>query len=426
MQCSAVWYSDTTSMLEELNTKAALIQKLQSNYNKDPSIRKTREYLQKRKELLETYWTQFNEIAEEFPVEEIDEIVYFTKKCYKQVITDIDSKLANSEETTVPEPTTAETTAPTPPSAAEPSTLVGTSTSKSGTETLPAAPAPRPASTPISTAAQIAANEVFPINNMPLDMGLALRFIPEYDGLKSCSAVQFIACCDALYTPLTTEDEKKQFTNVLHCKLRGKAYTILEYNPNYLWPEVKNEIKKQFLDSRTYEGILSDLLNCAQNKLTVLEFANKVDRLKCDLNSACSQILGADEAIPVRKLNERVALKGFEDGLKPGLKLLVKARAFKNLQEAAAYAVAEDKQFTDTHYSHKSSHSFSVAPTNKSIVKQEPKDAENSFQTTNVYCKYCKKKGHNLQNCRKKPTSSGNSSAGQSKTDNTVPAPKIN
>lgn len=407
--------------MEDIRYTSQQIYKLSVNYAKDSDLRKTEVYLKKREESLEEYWNEFCNLTEDCDIAEIEEIKQQTAAQYTSLIKDIRARLEVHRASTAAEEL-ASNVGTSEPASVHPEAAAAVPSSSQVDTSAPvsasaSSPAPIPLVIPFSN---ITGNQVH--SNMPLDMNLALRFIPEYDGSKSCSVIQFISCCDALYTPLTTDNDQKQFTNILHCKLRARAYTILEYNPTYKWPNIKIELQKQFLDNRTYEGILSDLLNCAQNKLTVLEFANKVDRLKCDLNSACSQILGADDAIPVRKLNERVALKGFEDGLKPGLKLLVKARAFKSLQEASAYAVAEDKQFTDTHYSHKSNHSYS-APTNKVTVKQESKE---SLQNTKLYCKYCKKKGHSLQNCRKKPTSSGNSTAGQSSTENTVPVPKIN
>lgn len=58
-------------MLKDLEGVLKLILGLHSNYHKDPVNRKSAEYLEKRQELLQTYWFEFNKIAEQLPPEEI-------------------------------------------------------------------------------------------------------------------------------------------------------------------------------------------------------------------------------------------------------------------------------------------------------------------------------------------------------------------
>lgn len=259
-----------------------------------------------------------------------------------------------------------------------------------------------------------------------------LKFDPEYDATKSsCSVTQFIACCDTVHASILDTD-KETFVRLLHTKLKGRAYSVLEYNPTFGWDDIKKELQKLFLENRTYEGILSELLNSKQNADTVVVFANKIEKLFCDLNSACIQLLGATNAVHVRVLNERIALKGFEDGLKPGLKLLVKARAYKTLHEATTYAILEDKQYVESNKKYASSahnqnkfQNSTKVPQNKT---EKTIDSKTSFQGTINFCSYCRKKGHNNKNCRKapqvKPTSSGNSS-GQNTADSSLPASKL-
>lgn len=157
---------------------------------------------------------------------------------------------------------------------------------------------------------------------------------------------------------LIVETDHTNFVNLIHSKLKGRAYSILEYNPKFSWIDIKKELQKLFLESRTYEGTLSELLNCKQNADTVVIFAKKVEKLKCDLNSACVQLLGTENAVHVRVINERIALKGFENGLKSGLKSLVKARAYKTLHDATTYAIMYDQYVENNskHSTHTSTH----------------------------------------------------------------------
>lgn len=428
-------------MLEELKYTAELIQKLYTNYAKDSSQRKVKEYLQKREEQLEGYWTKFNELAEQSSDAEVTEIQATTTRYYKALSIDIRSRLEEFRAKAATPESTPATAQDSVSHTEEKSLSASAETTDPATDPVSQANTEQGhLSTPVSTAVQTIENEVNHNIMSKLDVSFALKFIPEFDATKAtCSVSQFIACCDTVYN-LTVETDRDNFVNLLHTKLRGKAYSILEYNPTFKWTEIKKELKKLFLENRTYEGILSELLNCKQNTDTVVTFANKVEKLLSDLNSACVQLLGDANAVHVRILNERIALKGFEDGLKSGLKLLVKARAYKTLHDATTYAIIEDKQYVESHskYSNNtnvphatkkfnSSNSSNSSPNtpNRADIKKEPKA---SFQGTKLFCSYCKKKGHTLEKCRKapqnKPTSSGNAS-GQNTADSSVPASNL-
>lgn len=265
---------------------------------------------------------------------------------------------------------------------------------------------------------------------MVLNFDMCMKFIPEFKGESGDGTAlkNFLHCCDVMAGTAVNEDEKKTFVNILHAKATGKAYEVLEQNPNATWEALRVEFVKQFDSSESYESLLIEILNIKQHNTPTLEYANKVENLLLKLNSACAVLLSTTEASAYKKLNERIAKRGFEDGLKSGLRLMVKARAFDFLKDATNYAVEEDRQFMGNQNHNKSTptnqNSFNFqrrhnssngnyskgsnsTPPAMTAVKSEP---TNSQIRSALFCKFCKKKGHLEEKCYQKHGRSGNES----------------
>lgn len=250
----------------------------------------------------------------------------------------------------------------------------------------------------------------------------------------------------------TTADDRIIFSNVLHAKVSGKAYQILEQNPDAEYPALKLAFQAQFDKTDSYESLLITILNAKQDNDTTADFANRMENLLLKLNSVCANAIGAANVAHVRPLNERIVKRGFVDGLKSGLKFLVKARALDTLKNAIAFAVEEDNQFLSmaaaqnqisfkpftpkqTNMSHndynsrdRQSHSGSstggrsaaagTCGVDNRPIKVESISSHNGQSPT---CAFCKKKGHSDSSCYKKHgyPNSGNSSGQASASSGT-------
>lgn len=287
-------------------------------------------------------------------------------------------------------------------------TIIGQADEESGRDHRESGPG---SSKNVSTNYCNISKEIVKTQIMTFNLNTAFQFIPDFNGEANSNLNRFLHCCDAMYTLAQTEQEQITFIHILHSKVTGKAYQVLEQNPSLKYPELKKEFVKQFDKTDSYEALLFKILNTKQNSMNTLDYSNKLEQMLLDLNTVCGNLLGTKKAEPVRILNERVVKKGFEEGLKPGLKLLVKARAFETLREATLFAIEEDRQFLSA--TQRSTHTYSPNVRNWNnnhgqdiAVKEEQKS---QFQIS--FCKFCKMKGHVEKNCYKRQNG-GNSGNG--------------
>lgn len=455
-------------MLSDLEGVASLVFKLSANYNKDSEARKTCEYLNKRRNTLETYWSEFCRITEELPSEQLEQaatLINQIELCYETLNNDISEKLkqiqavtsASSNINPVPRPRgSSVNTIP----CEVPKTRSTSTNSLADEKTEEVFQAPETIATPSSSSItkeeSLPAKQAVTTNNVTsknsinimstLTIPEALRLVPEYDG-NSSELHQFINACDTVRS-LLAEEHKENFFKVLKLKLKGKAYDIIKYDDIKNLEGLKAKLNTQFLETRTLETIQVELVSVKQKyNESETDYANRVERLLSDLNTACIPTNTAENiSKPIRELNARTALRAFQEGLREPLKLLVKASRYATLKAATDAAISEGKQYPlsenkqrlNNHSSpkfcshcRKSGHTFDECRTKlkctrchrfgHSVGQCRDKVPQNSnqprAQVSVVSCKYCKNAGHHIDQCRKlEYNRRNNSNSGNSKS----------
>lgn len=299
-------------------------------------------------------------------------------------------------------------------------------------------------------------------NMSKLNTDFALKIIPTFDGTAS-QLHRFLNCCEVVHKKLTSDDDKSLFLSIVQTKLTDKAYEVIKYTEYENYSDLKSELQKQFLEKRTLELIQNELVTIKQKpREEDLDFANRVERLLADLNSACSNTNNSQLPDPIKELNNRTALRAYQEGLRQPLKLFIKACRFTTLKEAIESALIEGKSTPQqvAYHENKSkycghcksnTHSFSECR-NKSRIQcsncqrighsatqcriskpfnktnnslNSPTTSQNNsnkvnysatnnsynnrynnerrIHQTNICCKYCKRYGHSIEECRRRP-----------------------
>lgn len=265
-----------------------------------------------------------------------------------------------------------------------------------------------------------------------LNVGLALKIVPEFSGESSRDLDRFISCCEIIVEPLSAPELVK-FLNLLNAKLTGKAHDVLRFNKFETFVELKNELLSQFGESKSVESLTYELVSVRQDKNEdVRSFANKVEKILSMLDSACIKREGTEAVKTIRSLNAGTALKSFEEGLRDPIKLVIKASRFKSLKEAITGAIEEEvtvtqrrtfsqqsqpsnqvHQTTKCHNCHKLGHlasncfqrqSYTPKPNNFKPHTINPNVNNPNFNVKqiNKFCNYCKNQGHVIDECRKR------------------------
>lgn len=221
------------------------------------------------------------------------------------------------------------------------------------------------------------------ISMSSLSIPEALRLIPEFNGDKN-QLHHFINACETVLV-LIAEENKTNFFKILKLKLKDKAYDIVKYDNIKNFAELKVKLMTQFLETRTLEVIQVELVTIKQKyNENESDYANRVERLLSDLNTACIPMETAEDiSKPIRELNSRTALRAFQEGLREPLKLLVKASRYGTLKQAVEAAITEGKQYP--------------------LQEQKQRSvSHNSPAIISKFCTHCRKNGHSYDECRSK------------------------
>lgn len=274
---------------------------------------------------------------------------------------------------------------------------------------------------------------------MSYSIDIALKMIPEFAGDRN-ELHKFITCGNIVNAMCTTNTAKSSLINIVKTKLSGSAYDIIKYKQFDSWDDLRAELEKQYGEKRSIAQIQSELLNIHQGKDNVRDFANKIIKLKCDLDDACIKEQGINSAEIVQNLNRHAALKAFVDGLNNPIKLIIKASRFEDLHQAIEAACEEEKCITNN----KNQESVQNCSCSKNNSRPKPNNyhqnyplqnsnfannynnfnqsrpfnnynqnyalrtnpnfanSYNNYSQQSNFCRYCKKGGHTLEMCRRR------------------------
>lgn len=232
-----------------------------------------------------------------------------------------------------------------------------------------------------------------------LNVGTALKIVPEFSGESPRDLDRFISCCEIVVEPLDAP-EKLKFIRLLNAKLTGKAHDVLQFNKFESFEELKQELISQFGESKSVESLTYELISVRQdNKEDVRSYANKIEKILSMLDSACIKREGTEAARAIRNLNASTALKSFEEGLREPIKLVIKASRFKTLKEAINAAVEEEI----------------VVAQRRNLTQSNPSSNQNSQASK---CNICHKSGHLANNCFKRQSNSNKPNGAQFRPTN--------
>ena len=165
---------------------------------------------------------------------------------------------------------------------------------------------------------------------MLLNVDTVLKIVPEFNGSPD-KLHKFITCAEIIYKPLISNEDKISFLELLKTKLSGRAYDVVKYKDFDDWNQLKQELSKQFTETRSIEQLQVQLVGMTQRDDDVRTFANRVECLLSDLNDVCISREGIAAAIYIQNLNATTALNTFQDGLRYPIGLLVQTCRFSKL-----------------------------------------------------------------------------------------------
>lgn len=248
---------------------------------------------------------------------------------------------------------------------------------------------------------EIRVEEEIPLNTI-------LKFIKPFTGDRD-KLTAFLRNCDSAISLASPQQEDLILKYILS-QLEGKAETACSIKDFDSWTSLKEFLKTQFGERKHYAHLLTELQDCRQgNQETVSQFSLRVETCLQKLltevtvsNSKKMELAGRLAAM------EDLALHTFTLGLHPRISNLVRCRDPKNLNDAINCAISEEKiqQFSfRNNFKQKSNETISKRNDFYNKPQTKPNHSnDNQYASSSSkeapFCRYCKKIGHILENCR--------------------------
>lgn len=212
-----------------------------------------------------------------------------------------------------------------------------------------------------------------------LDISLALKFIPEFDG-SSVDLIKFLECCDFVNKPLE-DNETDKFLQIVKSKLTGRAYNLIRNQTFTNWASFRDELYLHFHDARNTEQLLINLVTITQRpNEDVRSYGVRVEQILSEILEIASEKKDASEKKIISEYHSDTALRYFLNGLNDELKIIVKASNPKTLRDAIQKGVNEEN-----------------------TVKRDKSNLPK--------CNFCNKVGHVFSNCRQRSNNNYNFSS---------------
>lgn len=251
-------------------------------------------------------------------------------------------------------------------------------------------------------------------HNEEFSISVLCKFINPYKGDRETLTAFLTNCQNAL--DLASPNQKTLLFKYIYARLEGKAQIACSNKIFENFESLKTFLKQNFGERKHYNHLLIDIQSCKQEQNeTVAQFALRIETCLTDLQSEIHNSDSYKKDLPGRiAMTEDLALHTFSLGLHPKLGNMVRCRNPKSLNSAINIALEEEKiqnLLYKTSYKPKCrtcgkiGHSEQDCLSKPRHVAQPRAQVPHSSHTnpvSQIFCRYCKKNGHDISQCRKR------------------------
>lgn len=262
--------------------------------------------------------------------------------------------------------------------------------------------------------------------NMSLSLEIAEKMLIRFDGSKN-KLYEFIDNCDKAISLIKPELKTILFA-IIETKLTDKARAVTRNRSFLEWKDLKKFLLDAYAERRTEGQWQLELHSLRQlPSENVMSFSNKVENCYIKLLNTLDANLTREAREACTKLLKTQALNVFIRGLHKDISILVKSQNPDSLERAISLALSEEQEQLSSNEMLKQTYCTICKRNNHSTVNcrfknqternirhvQNQNDTasnynknSSNFRPTQNYsqkfCRYCKKNGHLIEECRKR------------------------
>lgn len=233
------------------------------------------------------------------------------------------------------------------------------------------------------------------------------KLIPEYNGEEKGLDI-FVKKVNKLWLHIAgyEDGDKSQFLLVLQLKLTDKAAEAVQNNEFLDWENVREELVELITPHRNTEKSELKLSSIRQkNNEDIESYAKRIQEALDTLNRSFPE---NEQNEIIKRENNRKARKSFENGLyDANLRSKAIAKGSVDLKEAIDYIIEQELRFSELKpvnlfctYCKRNNHTVDQCRQKNSNQKSQSRPNQNQANKKEITCFKCLKKGHYANNCR--------------------------
>lgn len=285
-------------------------------------------------------------------------------------------------------------------------------------------PALNPPATPTSSRHETprVAPQRIDVSDEPFSVNTLAKIVPVFDGSRE-GLTHFIENA-SMALSMASERQQLLLLPLVICKIQGRARNTIKHRTILSWPDLKQFLLDTYSDKRAAVSYQIQLATCRQESSEpVVQFGRRVENILGDLLLTLPENTEEEQDVLIRYTRQQ-ALDAFINGLQPRIGIILKANKPASLEEAVSQAVAEEKLWEQRQgiQPRGSQQQPKAAPRSKCFkcnkighMASECRSSTTAVlrpittnsptaksQNTQIFCRYCKKPNHTIQECRKR------------------------
>lgn len=227
--------------------------------------------------------------------------------------------------------------------------------------------------------------------NLHISLDVLIKLIPEFDGKPDDLHTFIDRVSDAV--KLCNPKQKSIILTFIKAKLKGNAQVPILNNDFTSWDQLKRKLIETYSDKKSFAQAQLELQNTRQyaNEL-ISAYTQRIETCIRRLINTLSLEIDERPDDGQIEIIKKMGLSAFINGVRPEYRLILRSRDPLTVQQASKIAQNEELtlKLQNLHVSYNRTNHHNNSQNN----------SPRRVNFVEKFCKYCKRKGHTIEECR--------------------------